>query len=64
MHEERWVGVRGKKTTMNGKEVQTSKIKDLNKSYVCTSGLYFDNDHFRKGFDKIIKQSKISSFWW
>ncbi|SVE55258.1 uncharacterized protein METZ01_LOCUS508112, partial [marine metagenome] len=43
IHEERWLGIEGKKTTMNGIEVQTSKIKDLKKSYVCTSGLYFDN---------------------
>ena len=62
IHEERWLGIEGKKTTMNGKEVQTSKIKDLKKSYVCTSGLYFDNDHFRKGFDKIIQQTRYHRF--
>ena len=62
IHEERWLGIEGKKTTMNGIEVQTSKIKDLKKSYVCTSGLYFDNDHFRKGFDKIIQQTRYHRF--
>jgi len=62
IHEERWVGIEGKKTTMNGIEVQTSKLKDLKKSYVCTSGLYFDNDHFRKGFDKIIQQTRYHRF--
>lgn len=62
IHEERWLGIKGKKTTMNGIEVQTSKIKDLKKSYVCTSGLYFDNDHFRKGFDKIIQQTRYHRF--
>ena len=62
IHEERWLGIEGRKTTMNGKEVQTSKIKDLKKSYVCTSGLYFDNDHFRKGFDKIIQQTRYHRF--
>jgi inositol-phosphate phosphatase/L-galactose 1-phosphate phosphatase/histidinol-phosphatase len=62
IHEERWIGVKGRRTTMNGKEVQTSKIKDLKKSYVCTSGLYFDNDHFRKGFSKIIQQTRYHRF--
>jgi len=61
-HKERWIGVRGEQTTMNGKKVQTSKIQTLNKSYVCTSGLYFDDDHFRRGFDKIIKQTKYHRF--
>ena len=62
IHEERWLGIEGKKTTMNGIEVQTSKIKDLKKSYVCTSGLYFDNDHLRKGFNKIIQQTRYHRF--
>lgn len=62
MHQERWIGVRGKKTTMNEKEVQTSKIQDLDKSYICTSGLYFNNDHFRKGYDKIVKKSRYHRF--
>ena len=42
--------------------MQTSKIQDLDKSYVCTSGLYFDDDHFRKGYDKIVKKSRYHRF--
>ena len=62
IHDERWIGIENKKTTLNGKEIQTSKINKLAKSYVCTSGLYFDNDHFRKGFTKIIQKTRYHRF--
>ena len=61
-HKERWVGVIGKQTTMNQMKVQTSSTQRLDKSYVCTSGLYFDDDHFKRGFDKIIKQTMYHRF--
>jgi len=61
-HKERWVGVSGEQTTMNQKKVQTSSIQTLDKSYVCTSGLYFDNDHLRKGFNKIIEKTRYHRF--
>ena len=62
MHEERWVGVSGKKTLLNGKIVNTSKIQELNKSYIFSSGLYFDNDHIREGFNKIIKKTRYHRY--
>ena len=62
MHEERWVGIKNQKTTLNGGEINTSEINLLSKSYVCTSGLYFKNDHFRKGFNQIVKQSNYHRF--
>jgi inositol-phosphate phosphatase/L-galactose 1-phosphate phosphatase/histidinol-phosphatase len=63
MHGERWVGVEGKKTLMNGSEVSTSSIVSLDKSYLNTTGLYFDNDdHFKKGYDEIIKQVRHFRF--
>ena len=43
-------------------EVKTSNITSLEKSYMCSSGLYFDNDHFRKSFDKIIKLTRYHRF--
>ena len=58
MHKERWVGVTGRKTTMNNKNVKTSDIKEIEKSYLCTSGLYFDNKHFRRGFNEIITKTR------
>ncbi len=58
IHNERWIGIINEKTTMNDKAVKTSNTSSLNKSYFCTSGLYLENDHFKKSCDKIIKQAK------
>ena len=58
IHQERWVGVNGRKTTMNNLEVNTSKITSLNQGYFCTSGLYLEDDHFKKSCDKIINKTK------
>ena len=63
MHGERWVGVEGKKTLMNGSEVSASRVVSLDKSYLNTTGLYFDNDdHFKKGYNKIIKKVRHFRF--
>jgi len=63
MHQERWVGVEGEKTMMNNKEVQTSNVEILSKSYLSSTGNYlFKNDSFKLGFDKIIKQTKYHRF--
>ena len=63
MHSERWVGVDGKKTLMNGSQVNTSNIISLNKSYLNTTGLYFDHDdHFKRGYDEIIKRVRHFRF--
>ena len=63
MHSERWVGVDGKKTLMNGSQVNTSSIISLNKSYLNTTGLYFDHDdHFKRGYDEIIKRVRHFRF--
>jgi inositol-phosphate phosphatase/L-galactose 1-phosphate phosphatase/histidinol-phosphatase len=62
MHNERWVGVKGRTSLFNGKKIQTSTVKDLKNSYVCSSGLYLENNHFREGFEKIIKQSRYHRF--
>lgn len=58
MHNERWIGIIDKKTTMNDGVVKTSNTTSVNKSYFCTSGLYLENEHFKKSCDKIIKQTK------
>ena len=58
MHNERCVGIIIKETTMNNKVVKTSKTTVINESYFCTSGLYLEDDHFKKSCDKIINKSK------
>ena len=61
-HKEKWIGINGKKTTLNGNEVNTSNIKILEESYACTTGLFFENEHFKKGFDRITKKTKYFRF--
>lgn len=58
MHDERWVGVKGSKTLLNNKVINTSSVESVNESYLCTSGLYFENTHFREGYERIRRQSK------
>ena len=63
MHEERWVGIQGEKTKMNGQIVQTSNKKNLDQSYLSSTGLYmFNNDNFKKGFEKIIDTTRYHRF--
>ena len=62
IHQERWIGVKNRQTTFNGVKISTSKIEKLNQSYICSSGLYFDNENFRKGYDKIVNKSKYHRF--
>ena len=57
-HQERWVGVYNKPTTLNGNVVKTSDIQKINDSFAFTSGLYFEDKVFRKSFDNIIEQIK------
>ena len=63
IHEERWVGIEGRQTKMNNKEVKTSKKEILEQSYLCSTGLYlFENDILKKGFDKIVKKTRYHRF--
>ena len=63
MHKERWVGVDGQQTTMNNQKVSTSSKESLNKCYLSTTGLYmFENDKFKKGFEKIIDKTMYHRF--
>tara|TARA_Y100001970_G_scaffold288916_1_gene417693 strand:- start:3102 stop:3878 length:777 start_codon:yes stop_codon:yes gene_type:complete len=57
-HEERWIGVKDKKTTLNNKEISTSSINKIEDSYLFTSGIYFDEPILRKGYEKIKNKSR------
>ncbi len=57
-HNERWIGVKNNKTTCNGKEVSTSGINDIKNAYLFTSGVYFYEPIFRKGFESIKQKTK------
>ena len=63
MHGERWVGIDDQQTTMNGQLVSTSNKQALNESYLSSTGLYmFENDNFKKGFEKIIDKTRYHRF--
>ena len=57
-HQERWVGIINKETTMNNNVVKTSNTSLINESHFCTSGLYLEDEHFKKSCDKIINKTK------
>ncbi len=57
-HDERWLGIKNAKTTCNGKEVLTSGIKKIENSYLFTSGVYFYEPFFRKGFETLKEKTK------
>jgi histidinol phosphatase-like enzyme (inositol monophosphatase family) len=63
IHKERWLGVHGQQTTMNGHKVSTSNKKTLDQSYLSSTGLYmFKNDNFKKSFEQIIKKTRYHRF--
>ena len=57
-HNERWVGIENAKTTCNEKEVLTSKVDKIENAYLFTSGVYFNEPVFRKGFENLKEKSK------
>ncbi len=61
-HKERWVGIENHITTLNGKNIQTSKKKSIEDCYTITTGLYFENKTFRNSFNNIINKSKYYIF--
>ena len=63
IHEERWVGIDGQQTTMNGVGINTSNKEFLDQSYLSSTGLYmFENDNFKKSFEKIVKEARYHRF--
>ena len=61
-HQERWIGIDNQPTTLNGNVVTTSNVQKIKDGYAFTSGLYFKDDKFKKGFDKIIQRAKYYRF--
>ena len=61
-HKERWIGVENQITTLNGKNIKTSSKKLIEDCYAITTGLYFEDEIFRNGFNNIIKKSKYYIF--
>ena len=57
-HNERWIGVKGRRTTMNGKEVQTSKIKDLKSENWINLYIHWELSLIKElGFETVVKEN-------
>ena len=57
-HNERWIGVKNKKTKMNNDFVKTSLIQNIEDSYLFTSGIYFEEPLLKKGYEKIKNKTR------
>ena len=57
-HNERWIGIKDKKTKCNGRNVSTSEVNKIKDAYLFTSGLYFEEPQIRKGLELLKKQSR------
>ena len=55
-HNERWVGVKNQISTLNNKQIRTSKVNRIKDAYLFTSGLYFDEPNLRSAVEKINSQ--------
>jgi len=55
-HNERWVGVKNQISTLNNKQIRTSKVSRIKDAYLFTSGLYFDEPNLRSAVEKINNQ--------
>ena len=49
-------------TILNGKITKTSNVTDLNECQSFSSGLYFEDEHFKKLYNKLIKKIKSYRF--
>ena len=57
-HQERWVGIKNEKTRLNNQVIKTSSVKNIEDAYLFTSGIYFYEPIFRKGFKTLKEKSK------
>ncbi len=57
-HNERWIGIKDKKTKCNGRNVSTSEVNKIKDAYLFTSGLYFEEPQIRKGLELLKEQSR------
>ena len=57
-HNERWIGVKNQKTTMNDKIIYTSSKKSISECYAYSSGLYQENNKFKNLCDKVFNKVK------
>ena len=57
-HNERWIGIKNKKTTCNKIEVTCSNINKIENAYIFSSGIYFDEHIIRKGWETLKEKAR------
>jgi len=57
-HNERWIGIKNKKTTCNNKEVNCSDINEIKNSYLFSSGIYFEEPKIKQGWESLKEKAK------
>ncbi len=55
---QRFVGVKGQATTLNGKEAKVSQITELAQAAIASTSTYYFDDPQRDWFDKLAKSAK------
>lgn len=61
-HRERWQGTINENSLLNGKTISASKVNKIEDCYSFTSGLYFEDESFKKNYDKLTKKIKSHRF--
>ncbi|WOL01230.1 hypothetical protein Cni_G09944 [Canna indica] len=56
---ERWVGIDGKTTTMNGQEVSTRACKELSQAYLYTTSPHLFSGDAEKAFSRVRNKVKV-----
>ena len=57
-HNERWIGVKSQDSTLNKQLAKTSNVTKIENAYLFTSGVYFYEPFFRKGFETLKEKTK------
>ncbi|XP_015892322.2 bifunctional phosphatase IMPL2, chloroplastic [Ziziphus jujuba] len=56
---ERWIGISGRKTTLNGQEVSTRKCANLSQAYLYTTSPHLFNKRAEEAFTRVRKKVKV-----
>ena len=57
-HNERWVGIKDKKTTCNNTEVSCSNVFEIKDAYILSSGIYFYEPVIKKGWENLKEKAR------
>ncbi|KAL5563062.1 hypothetical protein UlMin_032809 [Ulmus minor] len=56
---ERWIGISGRKTTLNGQKVSTRSCANLSQAYLYTTSPHLFNEKAKEAFDRVRNKVKV-----